>query len=481
MLLRINQFNQSNIIVLTIIPIILLAAYASVNYSGNISVYLLFTLLANLLLYLGFSKNAIFFDAFIGVFFWVGFWLKLTLRVAFFDGSFNEAVGNFDKSGLAFDRSLLVASCGLSGLLLSSLIRRKLFFNYYNKIHNFPNKNLFNFYRRYKSATIFLFILLFLFIAISNWLLGIYQKGGITQKELSLGLNYFYKWMLMFGLASISALILNFELKIQKKISFLVLFLTMLESFFSNVSMFSRGMILNFSALFYGLIISTKINAIKLRPRFLLISFLIFATLFVSSLWLSQQMRLNCYSDSGCTHSSDVLYSELNIQEFNSRAAPLFIDRWVGMEGVMAVSSYPNLSWDLWRNALKESYNEEELSFFDKNFIQSPYVNADKTKHHFISLPGIVAFFFYPGSFWFLFVSMFALGGFAAFIEFSVRKLGGENLILCALLAQVVAYRFACFGYVPGQSYLLLGALFLNLFIIYFAEKLIGLCKNTVG
>lgn len=477
MLSRLNQFNLSNIMLLIFIAITLLAAYASVNYSGNIIVYLLFTLLANLLLYFGFSKNAIFFDAFIGMFFWLGFWLKLTLRVAFFDGFFHEAVGNFDKSGVAFDRSLLVASCGLSGLLLVSMIRRKLFFNYYNKIHNFPNKNLFNFYKRYRSAYILLFVLLFLFIAISNVLLGIYQRGSITQTELPFGFNGFYKWMLLFGLASFSALILNFEFKIHKKISLLVFFLTLLESFFSNVSMLSRGMILNFSALFYGLIISSKINAIKLRLRFLLVSFSIFAALFISSVLLVNQLRLNFYLDS----DSESNTQEINTQEIRAMTAPLFIDRWIGMEGVMAVSSYPNLGWDLWRKALKESYNEKEASFYDKNLIKSPYEKTDKTKHHFITLPGIVAFFFYPGSFWFLFVSMFAIGGFAAFIEFSVYKLGGENLILCSLLAQVLAYRFSSFGYVPAQSYFLLGALFLNLFIIYFAEKCIGFYKNTLG
>jgi uncharacterized membrane protein len=73
---------------------------------------------------------------------------------------------------------------------------------------------------------------------------------------------------------------------------------------------------------------------------------------------------------------------------------------------------------------------------------------------------------------------MFALGSFAAFVEFSVYKLGGMNVILCALLAQVVAFRFASFGYVPAQSYLLFGSLFLNIFIIYFAEHFIRYQKK---
>ncbi len=475
MLFRLDQFNQYNKLAFLVIStaILLLAAIALPKYPGQVSVYVLFTVISNALLYVGFSKNAIFFDAFIGVFFWLGFWLKLTLRVIFSDGVFNEAVGNFDRSGVAFDRGSLVATCGLSGLLLVSLIRRKLFFNYPNQIEGLSHKNLFNVYKRYRKTVLVLFVLLFVFIAISNAVLGIYQKGSITQTTLPFGLNGVYKWLLLFGLASFSALVLRFEFEINKKTSLLAMFLSLLESFVSNVSLLSRGMILNAGALLYGVLVSLKLNAIKSRLSFFVASFLMFSTLFVSSVLFVNYLRTTVYL--GDLNSLD---SESRINEVHSMTTPLFIDRWVGMEGVMAVSSYPNLGWDLWKTALKETYNENETSFYDNNFIESSYVNTDKTKHHFISLPGIIAFFFYPGSFWFLFFSMFALGVFAAMIEFSVYRLGGKNVILCALLAQVVAYRFASFGYVPAQSYLLLGALFLNLFIIYFAEKFIGFYNN---
>lgn len=472
MLFRLDHFNQYNKLAFLVIAtaILLLAAIALPKYPGQASVYILFTVISNALLYIGFSKNAIFFDAFIGVFFWLGFWLKLTLRVVFSDAVFNGAVGNFDGSAVAFDRGLLVATCGLSGLLLVSLIRRKLFFNYPNQIEGLSHKNLFNVYKRYRKTVFVLFVLLFVFIAISNAMLGIYQKGSITQTTLPFGLNGVYKWLLLFGLASFSALILRFEFEINKKTSLLVMFLSLLESFITNVSLLSRGMILNAGALLYGVLVSLKLNAIKSRLSFFVASFLIFSILFVSSVLFVNYLRTTVYLDN--------LDSGSRIQEAHSFTAPLFIDRWVGMEGVMAVSSYPNLGLDLWKTALKETYNENETSFYDNNFIESSYVNTDKTKHHFISLPGIIAFFFYPGSFWFLFASMFVLGGFAAMIEFSVYKLGGRNVILCALMAQVVAYRFASFGYVPAQSYLLLGALFLNLFIIYFAEKFISFYNN---
>ena len=315
MLFRLDQFNQHNKLVFLVIAtaILLLATIALPRYPGQASVYIMFTVISNALLYVGFSKNAIFFDAFIGVFFWLGFWLKLTLRVVFSDGVLNEAVGNFDRSGVAFDRGLLVATCGLSGLLLVSLIRRKLFFNYPNQIEGLSHKNLFNVYKRYRKTVFVLFVLLLVFIAISNAVLGIYQKGSITQTTLPFGLNGVYKWLLLFGLASFSALILRFEFEINKKTSLLVMFLSLLESFVSNVSLLSRGMILNAGALLYGVLVSLKLNSIKSRIRFFITTFLIFGTLFISSVLLVNYLRTTVYLD-----DLNSLDSESRINEAHS-------------------------------------------------------------------------------------------------------------------------------------------------------------------
>jgi hypothetical protein len=470
MLFRLKQPSQYDkfAFLATTAIILMLVGMALPKYPGQMSVYILFTVISNVLLYLGISKNAIFFDAFVGIFFWLGFWLKLTLRLVLSEGVFNDSVGNFDRSGVAFDRALLVATCGLSGLLFVSLIRRKFFFNYPNQIQGLDHKFLFDIYKRYKKIILTFFVLIFLSVAISNVFLVIYQKGRITQTILPFGLNGVYKWLLLFGLASFSALILRFEFEINKKTSFMTVLLSLLENFVSNVSMLSRGMILNAGGLLYGVLVALKLNVIKSRLSFFVSSFLVLCILFVSSVLLVNYFRANLYDDT---------FSKTS-HKMAAMTAPLFIDRWVGMEGVMSVSSYPNLGWDLWKAALKETYNENETSFYDNNIIESPYINTNKIKHHFISLPGIVAFFFYPGSFCFLFASMFALGGFAAMIEFSTYKLGGKNVILCALIAQVVAYRFACFGYVPAQSYMLLGAIFLTLFIIHFTEKLVGFYNN---
>jgi hypothetical protein len=87
--------------------VLVLTFAAGSRYEGHWFFYLLFTLLANTLLANGFRKNAIFFDTFIGIFLWLGFWLKFSVRVAFTSGIFHEPVGAFSGSAEAFDKVLM--------------------------------------------------------------------------------------------------------------------------------------------------------------------------------------------------------------------------------------------------------------------------------------------------------------------------------------------------------------------------------------
>ncbi len=447
------------------VAIVALSIAVYMKYAGQGYVYLLFTIVSNALLFLGFRKRAIFFDVFIGVYFWLGFWLKLSIRVVYTNGLFHASVGAFDGSGPSFDRALLVASCGMLGLIMATLARER-FFTYTDRPAECSQSGLFHFYRQHRKAVVFVFLVLVATVAVTNTYFGIYQRGAITQTVLPYGLNGVYKWLLQFGLASVSALIIRCEIEISRNATWMAAFPALIEGFLSNVSLLSRGMILNISALFYGAYISLGAQKPKLNIAVVSIFALAFAVLFAASVFAVNFMRSPSFAV-----TLDVTEAQVYVKGMST---PLFIDRWVGIEGVMAVSSSPKLGWDLWREAWREKYLETATSFYDMHLIESPYVNTDKTKHHYISLPGVIAFCFYPGSFLFLLACMVALGAAAAGIEVIVYKLGGANVILCSLLAQVVAFRFASFGYVPAQSYLLFGSLFLNVLIIFVADKLLS-------
>jgi len=454
--------------------ILILFIYTLIEYQGSGYVYILFTLVSNVLLYFGFRKNALFFDTFIGIFFWLGFWLKFSYRIAFEHGHFLNHLGEFDGTGQSFDQVLLITTCGFVGLLIASCVREKFIFAYPEKLNKIELNGLFQLYKNHRKLVLSLFVILFFTISFTNVYFGIYQRGTIPSLVLPYGGSGVYKWLLLFGCASFSALILHFEFVLNKKTSYLIVVISLFESFLTNVSLLSRGMILNVSALVYGVIISLKVYSIKSSYKFLINSFFIFLILFVTSIFLVNQLRYNFIKLEAIeTETVTVTVTSTGLSSHQKTIVKLLLDRWVGIEGVMSISSYPKKGWSLWHDAWQETFIYNKNSFYDQRIIESRYNNQESVNKHSISLPGILAFCFYPGSFLFLFFCMFSLGLIAAFIEISIYKLGGKNLILCALLAQVVATRYAHFGYVPRQSFLLFGALYLNLFIFYFTNKLI--------
>ena len=179
---------------------IFLTIIAYKSYSGDKCIYILFTLISNVLLYFSFRKKAIFFDAFIGVFLWLGFWLKLTMRVGFTDGIFHESVGSFDGSGPAFDRGLLVTSCGMLGLVCAALIRGCVFSYQGKKQEAVTQHGIFNLYQRHRKIILWAFSSFCIFIALSNIYYGIYQRGQVPLTIPPFGIGGIYKWLLLFGL-----------------------------------------------------------------------------------------------------------------------------------------------------------------------------------------------------------------------------------------------------------------------------------------
>lgn len=462
--------------------LLVLTAAASLHYPGEWYVYLIFSVISNYLLFAGFTKNAIFFDTFIGVFFWLGFWFKTTFKLIFSDGVFKEAVGQFDGSGDAFDRAIIVVTVAFIGLLIARWIRYTWMFSYQDHSENVRGTGLFKFYERNRKKVLVGFVVTFVAIAISNAWLGIYQRGEIPKTILPFGLNGIYTWLLLFGLASVSAVLMRMELALnpgkQNGVSLIALF----EVFVSNVSLLSRGMLLNVFALFYGLYRLVTNIKVQVNLKQVMIVSVAFVVLFSLSILTVNYLRY----DKHANEAARIVQAKIsqsqdpkNSNDFGSihkaklrqllidMTSRLLVDRWVGMEGVLAISSSPKLGWDLFDNALRERFSHNETSFYDLNMIRSPYLKTDKTRHHYISLPGAVAFFFYPGSHGFLFMVMIAIGLVAASIELCVYHLGGKNLILCALMSQVVAFRLSSFGYVPSQSYLLIGTVFLNVLMIY--------------
>ena len=103
-----------------------LGGAALIRYPGSWLTYLLFTLVSQALLFNGFRRRAIFFDTFIGILLWLGFWFSFSVRISQGAKMFLDVPG-WDDTAQSFDHVLIISCCGLVGFLIASKIREKFF------------------------------------------------------------------------------------------------------------------------------------------------------------------------------------------------------------------------------------------------------------------------------------------------------------------------------------------------------------------
>lgn len=471
-----NYFQLFKLIILILIISLFYLGFQ--NFLGNKLNYISFSIISNFLIFFAFRKNALFFETFFSLFLWLGFWFKFTVIISLTDGLFREGVGLFNYSPYSFNKTLLISQIGILAFILAGYFREFFLFNYPKKIDlKFSKYNFFKFGKKKIWISFFIF---FLIIGISNFYFGIYQKGMIPNIEINFFVSGSLKWLLLFGLSSISATLIFSEINYSKKFLLFSCLLIYLETFVSSFSMLSRGMIFNSLAIFFGIYkFSNKVN-IPNDLTFYIRSLLFIFILFYISVSSVNYIRANFFYEGKSVefvqNKKDLKFNKEEKLKFNffnknnSEILYLLINRWVGIDGVMAVISKENLlSVNLFKEALKEKPIINKPTFYELNF-ELESMNSSNQQYSNVkgnTLPGIIAFLFYFGSFYTLFIIIFIISIISSMIEYISFKLSSQNMIFSGLIGQVVAFRFIHFGYLPSQSYLLFGSILLTISLIY--------------
>ncbi len=128
-----------------------------INFIGNKSIYISFSIISNFLIFFAFRKNSIFFETFFSLLLWLGFWFKFTCTIALTDGVFREGVGVFNYSPKSFNETLIVSQIGILAFILAGFFREFFLFKYPQKLQLFDfKKNVFSIGRN-KIWIIFIF------------------------------------------------------------------------------------------------------------------------------------------------------------------------------------------------------------------------------------------------------------------------------------------------------------------------------------
>jgi len=465
-------------------------------YIGSKIIFLVYAIIINFFVIKSFEIKGMFFEKIISVFIWLGFWFKLIYTILV-SGYFRGNTGSFDYSQNLYDKSLIVVIVAVTSLIIFSFIRSNIFYYKFDTKNN-ENKKILEFYKKKRKLIFFIFFISFSLLAILNYEFNIYRKGLVSTLELNFLILGLFKWLTIFGFSSVSAFILFYEIKIKKGI-FIGFLLSSFEGLITYTGFLSRAMIFNQIPLILGIKKLFFLNNKKLQIKKIIMLTIMSLFFFSVSVYFVTLERRAIYSKevktnvtnpynerqlSISTNTINTTSNEMKLPKNNllikekifSHSFPiihnylyLFINRWVGIEPVLAVVSYPDLNFEITKNSFNEKFDAQSYSFYERKFLRKTvsYNTNYSSNIYGIILPGFVAFSFYSGSYILLIIFMLMFYSFCAVFEIIAYKFSNQNIIFAALMGQVIAYRLIHFGYLPSQSYLLILSMLFNI-LIYF-------------
>ena len=527
-----NKYIKFSAITGFLILNIILLYFSFSDYKGQVIFFLALLLISNSYIYFSFKHSELFLDKTLSVFLWLGFFYKLCI-ISIFQTSLPEGGGAFSYSADDFDRLLEFSCVGILGFLVASIVFNKILNSKNLSVDN-ENPILLNFYKKNRTYLFFIFLILVIIIGSTNFYLGFYQKGLLPRYDVNFIFGAFLKWMLIFGLTSISCLLLEYELKVFKKLSSFVLVLFFFELAFTNLSLLSRSMIFGGSAVLFSIYLNYEdkihkdklINSLILNVSILLIIFVLMIfpinkirnSSYIDAMYFAKETAKKMVMDNkeiietnranGNIEKSEIQNLEiqkiinsdisdekkieiiskkivnrekqiLDINENIERIIFVIKNRFVGLDGVAAVTSYPKQNYDLFKRALYEEFNPNLYGFYQRVFI-IPFENNNETtykksskRHYGIIIPGIISFLSYPGSLTFLICAVIIAHFFCSSIEYLSKRLTFNSSIFSSFIGFVLGYRLIHFGYLPKQTYQIILAIFLTVLLIFLLKYLI--------
>lgn len=433
-------------------------------YEGSKGVYLLFSISYFTLLLYALKTRKTYGYLFLAIFLWLGFWLKFTWHTVF-NYDYIEPIGLFVFSATSLDKVLIIASIGCWGVILAGLLLS--FAKWQSTVYALsPTKQRIPaFYVKYRTMMMTALILLIIGVSLLNALMGVGMSGIVPQVTLIWPLNALIYWALAIGFALMMATFLWWEILLDKKASN-VFIAALSEPFCTSISILSRASyIFHVIPIAVSFLFNKEVLQVKCKKWSFIMTLVLSAVLFVLSLQCVSWLRNYYYSGISVSQS---ISSSKGSSLINATSS-LIVDRWLGVEGLMVISSYPHKNIGLLKEATLEKAELGKVGMYQK-IANSHYVNMDTSRFMFATIPGPIAFFYYSGSLVVVFMGMLLFTLLLLLSEHVVVYLV-KNVFLSALYGMYVANAVAQFGLTPHLLPKQFFLIFAYLLMVFFVQE----------
>ena len=444
-----------------------LCVVAASAYKGSPGIYIVFSVAFIALLISGFRGQRTYSYTYLVLLLWLGFWLKISCNLAY-HVQFPEPIGQFTGSSADWDHVLLIAIVAAMGTMFSRFVFSYLPGNMQSVLGG--NKTIPRWLKDYNKLHLALFVLVLVITSIANNYFGIFVLGLDVKTRLIWPFNALITLMLVgAGFTMWASSILWWRLLAGRPL-FKTLVILEISGAIITVSTLSRGQVVFFSlTLLHALYLNRERVADWTVKKYIFLLFA-FCVIVISSFFFVNQMRDHLHFDKAPAPATESKSISINSASSKLNSFLDFsVKRWIGAEGVMAVSSYPGLGMDLIFQASAEKPGQGHRNIYQTIAPwPKPSQNSIRLKKNVnsVSLPGGIGFLYYSSSLVFVFVTVILISVLLQYSE-SVIFLATGNPFLCAGVAWFASISFIHFGGTP--LYLIPALVFLALSICFVA------------
>ena len=378
----------------------------ALRFPGSLGVFAAFSITSGLLIALALPSPRLYSYSFFAAFLSLGFFLKLQAFLIL-EAGLIEPMGQFSGSPSEWNQVLKVCTAGIAGVVIARAAHL-LWLRGRSRPAGGLGEPPPGWYIQWRRWIWSAALGITLAISVWNFKVSFYQVGVIPAMVLPMHLNVLAGWMLYIGLAMLFAVLLYWEIGFNPKNCHLVFLALICEAVVTSSSMLTRAGYLFHTVPCLVVMVShfreTATILSKLKMAILLGAFIVG---FLASLGTVSILRVFTYPMSPAERfPNGAIQSESLRQRIDSmtrQVCSLFVGRWIGLEGVGAVSSYKALGPSLLRDGLREDPGHGVSSIYQR-ISQSLYKPLNSFV--FLTIPGIVAVLDYSGSLGVVFLGM---------------------------------------------------------------------------
>ena len=394
--------------------LLIVSALALLRYPGSTAIFILFDFSFLAMLLLALLQPRAYAYIFFSAMLFLGFWLKLMVNMLA-NIDFLEPVGEFTGSAEQWDRALLVASIGAIGIVCARVLH--LFVtarvSFLDAIDN-PARNIPWWYFQFRKSIWVTSNLLMISLNVVNLQTAFYQTGVNPKLVLPAHLNVPLAWLINIGFALWFAVLIHWDWKSKPNTLTNNLLVPIFEALISSISTISRSLYI-LHATPYLLAFAEKWQSMRTtlvkraRTSLLVLCVLCFLVSLICVSWLRINVYMLGYDTVFVTVGSQneikkAPIPSATIDDQVQQVIKLIVWRWIGLEGVLAVSSHSNLGSNLFLNAIREDPNKGNNSLYQLISKRLSYPKSERFT--FLTLPGIIAVLYYSGSLLIVFAGM---------------------------------------------------------------------------